>query len=572
MVTMYNFKKTKKLILTVFFSLIFTIFILGSSATTPTVLAADPPPDTTSPTVVILAPISGGYTNSKAITGRAEPNTLVTIWFDGNTSAAVPVTSDASGNWAYSANDLADGPHTVSVTATDAANNTSSPVSSSFTLDTVRPIVLPTLLPIPDAARIPTDTSITIQLQDNSPLDSSSISNSSIHMITTNKDTGAIEDVTGSVSYDFGTKKLIFTPSAALKSFATYYVSVDPNVKDTAGNLVHPRTWSFTTDETTKSGIIDFYANAKPENNPHGNYTNNVYICSNCHSTHLGTSPKLSNPVYPYIDSYCMSCHDGTNAPIPTNWSTDPAVHKHDVQVSMTGAKGASGCTSCHDPHLTWDPNTDPNTNSNSDSLRAYYKYVHNDPTNPTLPSTSEQQLCEACHDPSIKEDSRVTYVQYTYLKQNTATGTPDSTTQLPNDYSLCLRCHDGKIGTDIASFYKTASGHTIKADDGSPMNGNMACADCHETHASQNVKELRQQLGNNKIQGTFSYATGDWNAVTERVFCLKCHNNTTELYGKTIPIKTAVSGHGTADTQSCSSCHGDGDFIKSAHAPKKLP
>jgi predicted CXXCH cytochrome family protein len=566
MVRMEMRKRKKNSFFTAFMTLICTFLIFDIPAMPSKVFADGTAPP---PSVSISTPLSGGYTNSKIVTGTSTSSTSISVWFDGNSSAAVTVTPDGSGNWSYTATSLADGNHSVSAQSTDGAGNFSSNTTSNFTLDTIRPNVSPSLYPVPDAARIPTDTQIKIQFEDASPMDQSTITGSTIQMFTIVAKTGALQNVTGSISYDPSTKTLIYSPSTALVPYSNYYVSIDPNVKDAAGNLLHPRTWSFTTDETTQSNIVSFYSNLTETQNPHGNYANNVQVCANCHEPHRGQSPMLSSPVNPTVDNYCMSCHDGTNAPIPTKWSTDPSVHKHDVQISMTGVKGASGCTSCHDPHLTWDPNTDPNSGSNTDSLRGYYKYVHlNDPT---LPSTSEQKLCEACHDPSIKENASVAYIEYHYLKQNTATGTNDSTTGLPDDYSLCVRCHDGNIGTDIASFYKTTSGHTIRANDGSPMNGNMACADCHETHASPNVKELRQQLGNNNIQGTFNYTTGDWNAATERLFCLKCHNGLTELYGKTIPLNTNESGHGPNDTVSCSSCHGDNNFMEGAHAPKKL-
>jgi predicted CXXCH cytochrome family protein len=560
-----RFVKYKLIILV---SLLYFGVIFENSAIILEVSAAEPVSDSsvttesvdiTPPDVSITSPIEGQYVNS--IKGKTEPNLTVSVYIDSNQGTVV---ADETGNWSFVPTNVADGLHSVYATAADAAGNIGkSQTINSFILDTIRPIVLPTLYPVPDAARIPTDTQVKIQFQDSSALDSANI-NSAIILSDKNG------NVSGTVNFDAGTKQLTFTPILPLKPYTTYYVYVNPLIQDVAGNLVHPRIWSFTTDETTASNIVSFYNGLSPSENPHGNYTDNVNICSNCHSTHRGTSPKLSSPLYPSVDNYCMACHDGTNAPIPENWSTDPVVHKHDVQVSMDGSKGTSGCTSCHDPHLTWDPNTDPNTNSNSFSLRGYYKYVH---TDNTLPTTSEQQLCEACHTPDVKNDSRVAYVQYSYLKQNTASGTPDSTTGLPNDYNLCLRCHDGKIAkSDISSLYKLQSGHTLKADDGSPLNGNIACADCHDTHASPNVKELKQQLGNNNIQDLFVKTTGNWDATTERIFCLKCHNNSTELYGKTIPINTAVSGHDGADTRSCSSCHGDGDFIIGAHAPKKLP
>ena len=72
-------------------------------------------------------------------TGTAEPNSTVNLVIDGGTPVTVPV--DASGNWTYTPTTaLADGPHTVEATATDAAGNTStSPPTNTFTADATAP-------------------------------------------------------------------------------------------------------------------------------------------------------------------------------------------------------------------------------------------------------------------------------------------------------------------------------------------------------------------------------------------------------------------------------------------------
>ncbi|WNG33155.1 adhesin [Archangium violaceum] len=98
--------------------------------------------DTVVPAVpVVTAPSEGAHvkTPTPVITGTAEPGSTITVIIDG--VAAGTVTADAAGNWSYTpTTDLTEGPHTVTVTATDAAGNTS-PESSvrNFTVDTAAP-------------------------------------------------------------------------------------------------------------------------------------------------------------------------------------------------------------------------------------------------------------------------------------------------------------------------------------------------------------------------------------------------------------------------------------------------
>jgi large repetitive protein len=83
---------------------------------------------------------TGGATNDNTpdIKGTAEANSTVTIYVDGNIAGTV--TADASGNYNYTLPVQGDGPHTVAVTATDAAGNTSNTgVAMSITVDTSAP-------------------------------------------------------------------------------------------------------------------------------------------------------------------------------------------------------------------------------------------------------------------------------------------------------------------------------------------------------------------------------------------------------------------------------------------------
>ncbi|SHN17190.1 Concanavalin A-like lectin/glucanases superfamily protein [Chitinophaga sp. CF418] len=77
--------------------------------------------------------------NTPTVTGKAEPNSTVTVYVDGKPAGTT--TADNSGNYNYTFNPaLTDGNHNVTATATDAAGNTSAQTPSlSITVDTQAP-------------------------------------------------------------------------------------------------------------------------------------------------------------------------------------------------------------------------------------------------------------------------------------------------------------------------------------------------------------------------------------------------------------------------------------------------
>ncbi len=108
--------------------------------------------DTTAPTLPIdvvvnnnagqtLTPIAEGSTVNDAtpeLTGTAEAGSLVTV-FD-NDAAIGSVTAGSDGSWIFITPELADGPHSLSVSVTDAAGNSSGNTPAvSFTVDTAAP-------------------------------------------------------------------------------------------------------------------------------------------------------------------------------------------------------------------------------------------------------------------------------------------------------------------------------------------------------------------------------------------------------------------------------------------------
>ncbi|NOJ79128.1 adventurous gliding motility protein AgmC [Myxococcus xanthus] len=99
--------------------------------------------DLTPPVVVITTPADGEVLNAPVMTysGTTEPGSTVTVVVDGVTVGTV--VADPSGNWSLPVGDtLAEGPHTVSVTAEDEAGNTSTTVTHTFIVDTSAPDTL----------------------------------------------------------------------------------------------------------------------------------------------------------------------------------------------------------------------------------------------------------------------------------------------------------------------------------------------------------------------------------------------------------------------------------------------
>jgi hypothetical protein len=96
--------------------------------------------DTVAPgTPVITAPVGTVATTTPVVSGTAEAGSTVRVRLDGTPVGTV--TADASGAWSYTpASPLAQGAHTVTATATDAAGNTStSSAARNFIVDTVAP-------------------------------------------------------------------------------------------------------------------------------------------------------------------------------------------------------------------------------------------------------------------------------------------------------------------------------------------------------------------------------------------------------------------------------------------------
>jgi MYXO-CTERM domain-containing protein len=97
--------------------------------------------DTTAPAApIVTSPSNGAQVGGTPIfSGTAEPGSTITILVDG--AVVGTTTANPDGNWTFTpTTPLAEGPHTVTVTATDPAGNTSPPSTAiTVTVDTTVP-------------------------------------------------------------------------------------------------------------------------------------------------------------------------------------------------------------------------------------------------------------------------------------------------------------------------------------------------------------------------------------------------------------------------------------------------
>lgn len=545
--------------------------------------------DTIVPEIYITNLVDGTYTNKTVIEGQTEANLPVKLYFNG-TELEHTSFSDDNGYWSFGlAEFITEGTHVVSATATDLAGNEGMTGAISFTLDQTRPYVLPSIFPRHNMTKVAVDTVVKFNLVDDNILSKDAIVAIPFEVIKK----GSNEPVPGTFSInqkDHRQLEVIFKPDSDLEKNQKYYVHTNPFLADQAGNLIHPRIWSFTTTASEGS------------KNPHGNYTSNVNTCATCHSTHTASQPKLKEPseeLTSLLDqeqafiSYCMACHDGTVAAIPENFGQSSSHHFQ--LITNEGKVTSQYCGSCHNPHLTW-------SEKNPNSFQDHFTFEHSlelEGVDKPFFADSKEQLCESCHDKDSltrKLDERVSYRIFTYKNWNSSSyqlGEEQGTFGQETDYSLCLRCHNQayqqeyKNIVDIESFYTNEnSGHFITADrvkDGSLLNGHLPCADCHNSHGSENIKLIKSEMGHH-LKGSFNFSKEEWiveegwTSSKERDFCLSCHNNTTELYGITVSLREmneageAINGHELASTDSCATCHGgiNQSFLKAVHGPSK--
>lgn len=444
-----------------------------------------------------------------------------------------------------------------------ASNNTTAPQDTADTTDTTantgtRPFVYDIslvppegndpgkVLPADDMTQVPIGYQIRIVIRTAGTLSTEK------PIITVVPKVGDIEGTpSGTAQVKDGLKEYVFTfKPEKLEKNTTYHVYIDSNISNDAKKNIVPRFFKFTTISTYEE--YQYESNGRPKDYIHGDFSGVTNSCAYCHSTHNGKSPTLEGGKYANLkNNLCMACHDGTNGtgtPIPDKYSDSKHTHAEGKILDT------ETCTSCHNPHEGW-------SKENPNRLKGA----------------------------SVTDYSGTHFQTYSYKKVGSYSSNVSGSGQVKSDdFSLCLRCHNGTNGvSNIAQYYKddaftdpSKSGHIITAsvDSGSKLNGRLPCSECHETHGSNNIMMLKENIGNLKPDDKDKYTTqfDTWTASDERAFCMKCHDGTKVIYGitGTFPAQKAngelINGHQNEDDQACSSCHG-GDknlVIEAAHAP----
>ncbi|MCT8137716.1 Ig-like domain-containing protein [Anaerobacillus sp. CMMVII] len=553
--------------------------------------------DRTVPTVEISRPLQNGeYVNKALIEGSTEIGNTVDLYHViGEVEKKIhSVVANDHGVFSFLLNDLVEGDHTFIIKVTNYAGNVGETKEFSFIYDKTRPYVsTANLTPKHNSTGIDFNSKITLKLVDPNLDINNILTKDPIELY----ERGNSTKIPGKVTYDEATKILTFTPNNNLKASTKYFVVINPKITDMAGNLIHQRNWSFTTKNNSGVG------------SPHGGYLENTNTCKLCHSTHMASQPKMqqgnleliddpNNLIDPsnipnVINGYCMACHDGTVASNMNNHQGKKSDHNKQVVRKADGAVVSQSCGNCHNVHLE-------SHASNPNLLKDHFVFDHTGvkDADGVGKIDSSERLCESCHEYDLGEKLNANqYAVYTYRNRNTSSSDLKDKNHYgsADDYQLCLRCHNSdyaakykgvnKAIADIEKFYKnTNSGHYIlmdKVKDGSLLNGNMPCADCHETHNANNGKLIKKDLGHNTESSTIleNWPNAGVNAnLNQRTLCLSCHNNETELYGITVglPEKNAsgstINAHLPTSTSACSNCHGGSSrtFMEAVHSPSK--
>ena len=206
--------------------------------------------DTTPPVApVINSPADGSYDSDGNVTlsGTTEANSTVEI-FDGAASEGA-TQADALGNWSKTLSGVAEGSHTYTAKATDAAGNTSvASGSRTVIVDTTVPSVNSTT-PAEGATNVAVGASIEATFSE--AMNSSTVGQDTFILVRQ----GTTMPVTATVSYDAQSRKAVLKPTAALAEGATYTATIKSGtngVKDAAGNLLQAdKTLTFSTTAVT---------------------------------------------------------------------------------------------------------------------------------------------------------------------------------------------------------------------------------------------------------------------------------------------------------------------------------
>ncbi|MDP3012839.1 MAG: Ig-like domain-containing protein, partial [Candidatus Subteraquimicrobiales bacterium] len=228
--------------------------------------------DNTLPTSAITDPTASAYIKgSKAIIGTASDTNFQkydlkygagaspTVWYDIGTNPHTTAVSNGTLD-TWNTTTVSDGVYTIKVTTTDLAGNTSF-ASVTVNVDNTAPTVTSTI-PASNASGVSPSTTVKATFSED--IDGATITTSTFTLKT------GETSVSGTTSYDAGTKTATFTPSASLAKGTAYTATLTTGVKDKAGNpLAASYSWNFVTEydpseSKYSDGAIDADSAADP--------------------------------------------------------------------------------------------------------------------------------------------------------------------------------------------------------------------------------------------------------------------------------------------------------------------
>jgi hypothetical protein len=285
--------------------------------------------DTQAPSApAITNPADNSYDNDGSFTlsGTAEANSTVTI-FEGTTSKGTTQTG-AGGNWSKALSGVADGSHTYTAKATDAAGNSSALSNArTLTVDTTPPTV--NNVSPANAATASVMTNVTATFSE--AMDVSTVSDQSFTL------SKAGSPVSAQVTYDQNSRMATLDPAGDLQAGATYDAKITTSVKDSAGNaLIQEKTWSFTVEAppaTVSPDPLDFGSACLTT------VTKSVTITNNT-ASQVDLSPSVTSLAFS-VASDELHIAAGQSTDLPISWTAGGA-HKQ-LNTGSLELKNASG-------------------------------------------------------------------------------------------------------------------------------------------------------------------------------------------------------------------------------------
>ena len=225
--------------------------------------------------------------------------------------------------------------------------------------------------------------------------------------------------------------------------------------------------------------------------------------CTACHRPPMGGRVRLQRRA----DALCASCHRDVPASAPAGGSWHPA---------LEGSRTASGCLSCHDPHLS---------------------------SNRKLLVKTGTALCASCHGEVVKAAGATgghapAADDCLSCHKPHAAPRPHLLAEAPR--AVCLGCHDA------------ADAGLRKAHLGAKVEG-LDCTSCHTPHGAGHAKALARYVHAPVTEGCDACHQGSASKLVEDgnpPLCLACHEEVGEK------AKAAKVPHAAMEAARCVDCH----------------